>query len=153
MDDPVGAFREVHRVLAPGARFVILNGTAEQLRHYWLNEYFPKAMEKATAPYARFETDDSLRAAGFTIEQTELYEIRDDLKDWFLYCGKNKPELYLDPKVRCRHLVISPMLLMKTRSRAESARLEEDIRSGRIKEVMRSYAWDGGDYMFTVAAR
>ena len=32
-------------------------------------------------------------------------------------------------------------------------RLAEDIRSGRIAGVMRQYAWDGGDYMFTVAIR
>ncbi len=46
MADPVAAFKEVHRVLKPHARFVILNGTAEQMRHYWLNEYFPRMMMK-----------------------------------------------------------------------------------------------------------
>ncbi len=46
MADPVAAFKEVHRVLTPHARFVILNGTAEQMGHYWLNEYFPRMMEK-----------------------------------------------------------------------------------------------------------
>ncbi len=32
-------------------------------------------------------------------------------------------------------------------------RLTEDIRTGRISNVMRQYAWEGGDYMFTVAIR
>jgi hypothetical protein len=32
-------------------------------------------------------------------------------------------------------------------------RLAADIASGRIAEVMRVYAWDGGDYMFTVGRR
>ena len=152
MDDPVAAFAEVRRVLAPGSRFVILNGTVEQLQHYWLNEYFPKSLKKAAAPYANFETDDSLRTVGFTIEQIELYEVREDLKDWFLYCGKNRPERYLDPKVRSgiSSFANAPDPDEITRG---VTRLKEDIRSGRIKEVMRSYAWDGGDYMFTVAAR
>lgn len=152
MDDPVAAFSEVRRVLAPGSRFAILNGTADQLRHYWLNEYFPKSLEAANQPYLRFETDESLRAAGFTIEQAELYEVRDDLKDWFLYCGKHKPERYLDPKVRAGISSFSnaPDAGEITRG---VARLEGDIRSGRIREVIRSYAWDGGDYMFTIASR
>ncbi|MGC1341907.1 MAG: hypothetical protein WA854_06255, partial [Candidatus Binataceae bacterium] len=70
----------------------------------------------------------------------------------FLYCGKNKPELYLDPKVRSgiSSFANAPDEGEITRG---AARLEEDIRSGRIQEVTRSYAWAGGDYMFTVAAR
>jgi hypothetical protein len=32
-------------------------------------------------------------------------------------------------------------------------RLAEDIQLGRIAEVIRSFAHDGGDYMFTVAVK
>ena len=32
-------------------------------------------------------------------------------------------------------------------------RLANDIGSGRIKEVIRKFAYEGGDYMFTVAER
>src|SRR5213079_3152852 len=56
--DPVTAFRQIRRVLAPGGRFVLLNGTLNQFNHYWLLEYFPLAMERAFAPYVRLETDD-----------------------------------------------------------------------------------------------
>ena len=35
----------------------------------------------------------------------------------------------------------------------EIQRLAADIESLRIKDVMRSFAYDGGDYMFTVAER
>src|ERR1700687_2619714 len=66
--DPVAAFKEVHRVLKPGARFVILNATAEQTKRYWLVEYFPRAIEKAVAPYARFETVEMLTGSGFQID-------------------------------------------------------------------------------------
>ncbi|HYK66262.1 MAG TPA: methyltransferase domain-containing protein, partial [Patescibacteria group bacterium] len=69
MADPLAAFREVHRVLTPHARLVIFNCTAEQMRHCWLNEYFPRMMtEKAIAPYERFVTVDVLDSAGFRVE-------------------------------------------------------------------------------------
>ena len=63
-------------MLKPRARFVIFNCIAEQLRHYWLNEYFPRMMEKATAPYERFETIAVLESAGFRIVCEEKYDVR-----------------------------------------------------------------------------
>ena len=76
MADPLAAFKEVHRVLTPHARFVIFNCTAEQMRHCWLNEYFPRMMiEKATAPYERFVTVDVLNSAGFRNVCEEKYDV------------------------------------------------------------------------------
>jgi SAM-dependent methyltransferase len=152
LSDPVAAFAEVRRVLTPGARLVILNGTAEQIRHYWICEYFPRALRDATRPYERFVATDALVSAGFEIEATELYDVREDLRDWFFYCGKNHPERYLDPRVRAG---ISFFANAQDPDEIERgvARLAADIASGRIAEVMRAYAWDGGDYMFTVARR
>jgi len=148
LSDPIVGFREIRRVLAPGGRFVLLNGTLEQFRHYWLCEYFPLAMEQAFA----LETDDALTTAGFSLKVTEPYEVTDDLKDLFLYCGKHKPELYLDPRVRAG---ISAFACARDPSEIADGveRLREDISSGRIAAVMRQYAWEGGDYMFRVAAR
>src|SRR5260370_6535435 len=56
MSDPLAAFKEVHRVLKPHARFVILNGTADQMRRYCLTEYFPIAMKTPTPPYPPLDT-------------------------------------------------------------------------------------------------
>jgi ubiquinone/menaquinone biosynthesis C-methylase UbiE len=152
LSDPVPAFREVRRVLKPDARFVILNVTAEQMYHYWLREYFPRAIDKGTAPYEKFITLDALSNSGFTIVGEEKYDVKSDLQDLFLYCGKHQPERYLDPRIRAG---ISTFADAPDQSEIEQGlvRLSADIESGRIAEVMRSYAWDGGDYMFTIAEK
>ena len=152
MDDPVTGFREVHRVLRPGSRLVLLNSTAAQMEHYWVREYFPKLMERATAPYLRFEALGTLEAAGFEVANVEAFDVTDELKDWFLLCGKNRPELYLDPRVRAG---ISFFANAADQGEVEEgvARLRKDIESGLVAEVQRKHAWDGGDYTFTVAVR
>ena len=152
MDDPVSAFREVHRVLLPGARLVLFNSTVEQMRHYWLREYFPNSMAQAAAPIERYEARDALAAANFVVRTVEPYVVGADLRDWFLLCGKNRPELYLDANVRAGISMFSA-----ARDQAEITagveKLRDNIGSGRIGEVQRKYAWDGGDYTFTVAVR
>jgi ubiquinone/menaquinone biosynthesis C-methylase UbiE len=152
MSDPLAAFKEVHRVLKAGARFVILNSTAEQMRRYWLFEYFPEAMEKGLAPYLRFETTEVLDEVGFKLECEEKYDVAPDLNDLFLYCGKNRPERYLDPRIRSG---ISTFADAPDAGEIDRglARLADDIESGRINRVIRSFAHNGGDYMFTVASK
>ncbi len=152
LPDPVAAFAEVRRVLVDGARLVVLNATAEQTRHYWLCEYFPRTLEYATRPYERFVATDALVSAGFEIEATELYEVREDLRDWFLYCGKHHPERYLDLRVRAGISFFANAPDAQEIERGVE-RIAADMKSGRIADVMRAYAWDGGDYMFTVARR
>ena len=152
MEDPLAAFREVHRVLQPDSRLVLFNSTVEQMRHCWLREYFPNSMAQAAASIERYEARDVLAAANFVVRTTEPYVVRDDLRDWFLLCGKNRPKLYLDPEVRAG---ISMFAGARDQTEIERGveKLRNDIGSGRIAEVQRKYAWDGGDYMFTVALR
>jgi len=152
MDDPVTAFREVHRVLCPGSRLVLFNSTVEQMRHHWLREYFPNSMAQAAAPIERYEARDALTAADFVVRTVEPYAVREDLRDWFLLCGKYRPELYLDPNVRAGISMFSAAR-DQTEIKRGVEKLRNDIGSGRIAEVQRKYAWDGGDYTFTVAVR
>jgi SAM-dependent methyltransferase len=72
-------FKEVYRVLAPG-RLVIFTATREQMRSYWLNEYFPNAMKKSIEQMPDIdEVQEALTRAGFQIAYTEPYEIQPDL--------------------------------------------------------------------------
>ena len=62
-------FDEISRVMLSG-RLVIFTATSEQIRGYWLNEYFPEAMKKSIALMpGKNEIKESLKKAGFsTIE-------------------------------------------------------------------------------------
>jgi ubiquinone/menaquinone biosynthesis C-methylase UbiE len=94
------AFQEVFRVLAPG-RFVLFTSTAEQMRGYWLNAYFPAAMARSITQMPSLPAImQALRQSGFASTHTEPYEVQTDLQDFFLYSGKHRPEMYLDPRVR-----------------------------------------------------
>ncbi len=53
---PQECFRETFRVLQPAARFVLFTTTAEQMRGYWLNEYFPRAMATSIEQFEVLQT-------------------------------------------------------------------------------------------------
>jgi hypothetical protein len=109
-------------------------------------------MEKATAPYERFVTIDELESAGFRIACEEKYDVTQDLRDFFLCCGKLHPERYLDPRIRSGISSFADAPVQEEVARGVQ-RIADDIDSGRIKDVIAKYAYDGGDYMFTVADR
>ncbi len=149
------AFKEAFRVISRG-RFVIFTGDKEQMDDYWLNYYFPETMERSIGRYLDWKaTESSLKYAGFKNISSELYEVQDDLKDGFVYCGKHRPEIYLDPKVR-KGMSTFAAAGVQEEIVSGCKRLETDIRSGRIKEVIASYEERGkgkGDYMFVVAEK
>ena len=149
---PDRAFAEVHRVLAPGGRFVVFNATGDQMRGCWLVEYFPEMMNAAIEFNDRLATEERLERAGFAITSREPYSVHPEIRDGFLYFGKYEPARYLNPRVRAGISMFA--------ARGESpdimrgcARLAEDIESGRFTEVAQSYANDRGDYTFWVARR
>ena len=143
-------FQEIFRVIDRG-RLVIFTSTAEQMRGYWLNEYFPIAMARSTMQMPSLDAVlESLAAAGFALECTEKYDVRPDLQDLFLYAGKYRPEFYLDEEIR------RGISTFSTQSDPEELasgcqRLRQDMASGRINQVTESFRNDGGDYIFVVA--
>lgn len=146
------AFQEAFRVMQPG-RFVIFTATPEQMQHYWLCEYFPKAMHASILQMpALSSVTEALRDAGFELLITEHYEIKDNLKDLFLYSGKSNPSMYLDPSVRAG---ISTFAKLADNDEIQTGckRLAEDIESGKISLIQSRFEHSDGDYLFVVAEK
>ena len=95
------AFCEIARVLKSNGKLVIFTATPSQMRCYWLNHYFPEMMENSCMQMPTFQVISSaLAQGGFSIESTEPFFISPELQDFFLYSGKQRPDMYLSSKVR-----------------------------------------------------
>ena len=146
-------FRELARVLADDGRFVLFTGAREQMRRYWLNVYFPDAMEQAISQMPSMErTVVSLLGAGFTRVTAAPFTVTAELQDLFLYAGKERPELYFDPRVRQGISTFADLADPAELERG-CARLADDLASGRFAEIHRAARHGGGDYVFLVAER
>lgn len=150
--DLARAFREVARVLKPAGRFVIFTSTPEQMNGYWLNEYFPGMMARSSEQMPSLEDVRRALPRGLVIRRTRPFVIEPDLEDFFLYSGKQRPEMYLSREVRDG--ISSFRNLCPEQELASGlASLAADIESGRIGTVMRRYDNEAGDYLFVVATK
>ena len=149
---PETVFKEVRRVISRG-HFVIFTSTKEQMRNYWLNRYFPSAMKASIEKMPSFaRIIDGLTGAGFSEIFRIPYFVNDELKDMFLYSGKYKPELYLDPDFRMGISTFASLAGKEEISRG-CRELRDDIHSGKIGEIINSYKNDLGDYLFIDAEK
>ena len=145
-----GPVKEVRRVLRRG-RFVIFTAFPEQMRHYWLCHYFPGMLERsARAMPSEAALRETLYGAGFPRVDVIPFEVTAELQDFFLYSGKQRPELYLDPVVRAN---ISSFATQCEESEHSSGlvALASDVRTGAIYNIIQRYDAVGGDYAFVVA--
>ena len=151
--DKLAGLREVNRVLKPGARMVFLTFTGEQMRGYWLNEYFPVMMRRSWELVPELPgMEQLLNDSGFRLAATENYFVQDDLQDHFLYSNKRRPEQYLRPEIRQNASSFSAFCDADELASGLTA-LEQDIATGKINDIMKSYENDRGDYLFIVAEK
>ena len=143
-------FSELHRVLKGNGSMVIFTSTAEQMKNYWLNHYFPKMMSDSIKQMPAFsDIESALVKNGFAISEKNIYNIDNNLKDQFLYCGKNNPKIYLNQSVR-KGISSFASLAYQAEVKSGLLQLESDINSQKIDEIIDSYKNDLGDYLFTV---
>jgi SAM-dependent methyltransferase len=147
------AFGELYRVLKPGARLVIFTATPEQMQGYWLNYYFPVMMENSILQMPSYYTiSNAMSNSGFNITGTEPYFIADDLKDNFLYVGKNRPELYFEEDIRRGISSFSTLANVAEVARGLE-RLHADIAGNRFEAARAMFENDKGDYLFIIAEK
>jgi hypothetical protein len=130
---------------------VIFTGLVEQMHNYWLRHYFPEMMARSIE---KMPSEHQIRAAlarsGFTDIRVSPYFVTNELQDLFLYSGKHRPDLYLDPIVRDN---ISSFANLAPDSELKKGlyRLASDIDSGTVSSVMAKYRAGAGDYAYITA--
>ena len=151
--DLSAAFKELLRVMKPKGRMVIFTSTPEQMAGYWLNHYFPEMLKRSMEQMPGLsQISEALSEAGFSITSTESYSIHDGLIDCFLFCGKHKPEMYLDERIQ-KGISSFSSLAYKEEVDKGLINLQKDIESGAIESVMASYANNHGDYLYIIAEK
>lgn len=147
------AFSELCYILKPQGKIVLFTATPKQMKGYWLNHYFPKMLEDSIVQMPSLETvEQAMTLAELKITLTETYSIRPDLKDQFLYCGKQNPELYFNESIRYG---ISSFSALANKIEVENGlnALRKDIDRGKINKVLKSYQNDFGDYLYIIAEK
>ncbi len=146
-------FREMFRVLKKEGNIVIFTSTPKQMKGYWLNHYFPKMLQASIEQMPSFKNvEQAIYKAGFTTIRTEIYSVRSNLMDLFLYSGKHNPNLYFKPEVRNG---ISSFSSLANREEVNLglSKMKWDIENGKIADIMKSYENDLGDYLFIVGKK
>lgn len=151
--DLVQVFNKLAHVLKRGAPLVLFTSTAEQMESYWLNHYFPEAMQRSIMQMPTLSHIlNCLEQGGFSVDKRELYFVSPELQDFFLYSGKNRPEIYLDERVRRGSSTFAS--LADTNEVIEGcAKLSDDIISGHFNKVYNQYDDQNGDYIFIRAIK
>ncbi len=144
------AFIELNRVLKDNGRIVMFTSTPEQMKGYWLNYYFPKMLAASIMQMPSLAIiQEAATEATFTITGTELYFVRNDLKDCFLYVGKSRPACYFNDQIR--QGISSFSSLSSTEEVKQGlAKLRNDIDNKAFDRVKAEYDNDLGDYLFIV---
>ena len=146
-------FTELNRVLKQNGKIVIFTSTPKQMKGYWLNHYFPKMLSDSIIQMPDLENvETAMTNSGFKIIGTDKYDIKPDLEDKFLYCGKQNPELYFDEQIRHGISSFSSFAnLIEVEQGLDN--LRADIDSGKINDIMKSYQNEFGDYIYVLGEK
>ena len=146
------AFSEAFRVLRSG-RLVLFTAFPDQMRNYWLCHYFPEMMEKSIHRMpSRALVIEELRNAGFSEPLIMPFHVSTRLQDMFLYSGKLRPELYLEPAVRSNISSFATLCPPRELNQGLSA-LRDDISNNRFQALLQQYPTEQGDYAFVIATK
>ena len=147
------ALSELYRVLKPGSRLVFLSFTPEQMDGYWLAHYFPGMIARSGALIpGEGIMKAMLHEAGFAAVDTEKYFVHEGLQDHFLYSNKFAPAQYLNPEIR-KGISSFAAFCDDSELHHGLAMLQQDIASGNIDSVTKSYINDKADYIFYIATK
>ena len=147
------AVKEIFRVLKPNGKLIIFTSTPSQMKNYWLNYYFPKMMEKSMLQMPTLEIIESeVNKCNFKITETEKYMVTNELQDFFLYSGKERPEIYLQEKFRKGISSFASLSSQEEVNRGLKI-LQEDISNGNFNKIKDSFSENCGDYIFIVAKK
>jgi ubiquinone/menaquinone biosynthesis C-methylase UbiE len=152
-NDKQQGLNELYRVLKPNSKIVFFSFTGEQMEGYWLTYYFPE-MTKRSSELIPDENTMSLmlEESGFIDINSKKYFVQEDLKDHFLYAFKYKPEMYLNAEIRKGSSGFTSCCTPEEIEHGLKL-LEIDITSGNIKNIMKKYENDKGDYIFYNAVK
>jgi ubiquinone/menaquinone biosynthesis C-methylase UbiE len=147
------AFKEISRILKPQGKIVLFTATPQQMYSYWLTEYFPDMMKKSCQQMPSIDTIcKAVEPHNLRIDMTIPFFIEPDLQDFFLYSGKQRPEMYLTQKVRDGISSFRNFCSQKELVQGLS-KLQSDIESGLINDVIKNYDNELGDYLFLVLSK
>jgi len=146
-------FSEIARILKPGGRFVAFTAFPEQAQQFWLNAYFPELMRRAVERMpGRARIESSLRTAGLRLAEVVSFNVPEKPIDFVLYCGKHRPELYFDAKVRGNIFAFTALDLGQEIGEG-LAKLDADLESGNFAATRASFSDAQGDYVLLVAEK
>ncbi|MEM9820424.1 MAG: class I SAM-dependent methyltransferase [Bacteroidota bacterium] len=146
-------FRELYRVIKTQGQLVIFTASPVQMKGYWLCHYFPKMLAQSIEQMPEIkQVLAHLKAVGFKNIRQEKYLIRPSQIDLFLYAGKDRPALYLDPKVRAGISSFADLAHQEEVNRG-LGQLTQDLASGYIETVQQQYKNTEGDYLYVIAER
>lgn len=146
-------FSELRKALKPNGRIVIFTSTPKQMKGYWLNHYFPKMLSDSIIQMPTLKkVKTAINNSGIEFLETAKYFIKPDLKDHFLYCGKQNPELYFHEHVRNG---ISSFSSLANREEVQYglSELRKDIDNGEINKIIKSYENNFGDYLYVIGKK